>query len=71
MGYEGTTREGRAAMEDCGFDPVPLEDSGAPTPGRIADRLCDLAGNLEDAVEAGNLGAIPTASPQCGGSCWP
>lgn len=52
--FRGTTRDGEAAMREYGFDPVRLDKIGAPTPGRVADRLSDLVGSLEDAIKDGN-----------------
>lgn len=43
------TEQGAAALAEFGFDPVPLEQPGAPTPGRIADRLSDIEGHLTEA----------------------
>ena len=40
--YPGTSPEGEAAMQEFGFDSVPLDEPTAPRPGRVADRLCDL-----------------------------
>jgi hypothetical protein len=37
-----TTDQGKAAMQKFGFEAVPLDDPGAPTPGRIAERLGDI-----------------------------
>lgn len=48
--YRGTTRDGEAAMREFGFAPVRPDMIGAPTPGRVADRLSDLVGSLEEAI---------------------
>lgn len=53
-----TSPEGEAAMEEFGFAAVPLDRPGAPRPGRVADRLCDLVAELEQATEVGDLGGI-------------
>lgn len=55
--YRGATRDGEAAMREFGFAPVRLDKIGAPTPGRIADRLSDLVGSLKDAIKDGNRAA--------------
>jgi hypothetical protein len=47
-----TTKDGWDALEVMGFHPVPLGDSGSPTPGRIADRLSDIVERLSSAIEA-------------------
>lgn len=41
---------GWIAMQECGFDLVELHQVGAPTPGRIADRLHDVIDKIEDDV---------------------
>lgn len=55
--YRGATRDGEAAMREFGFAPVRLDKIGAPTPGRVADRLSDLVGSLKDAIKEGNRAA--------------
>ena len=55
--YRGTTRDGEAAMREFGFAPVRPDKIGAPTPGRVADRLSDLLGSVEDAIKEGNRAA--------------
>lgn len=44
------TEQGAAALSEFGFDLVELDQAGAPTPGRIADRLHDIAARLQRAV---------------------
>ena len=56
--YRGATRDGEAAMREFGFAPVRLDKIGAPTPGRVADRLSDLVGSLKDAIKEGNRAAV-------------
>jgi hypothetical protein len=45
-------------MQEFGFEAVPLDELGAPTPGRIADCLGDITTALDQAVVNGDLGAI-------------
>lgn len=42
-----TTLAGAAAMEEFGFVVVDLNQFGGPTPGRVADRLCDITAKLK------------------------
>lgn len=55
--YRGATRDGEAAMREFGFAPVRPDKIGAPTPRRVANRLSDLVGPLEDAIKGGNRAA--------------
>jgi hypothetical protein len=51
MGCAMIGREQRqAAFDEFGFEAVELDQPGAPTPGRIADRISDVVGSLEEAV---------------------
>jgi hypothetical protein len=54
----------RAAMGEFGFDVVDLDKPGAPTPGRIADRLSDISGSLDKALAAGSLPAVVEAAAE-------
>jgi hypothetical protein len=55
------TEQGRAALDEFGFRLVPLDRPGAATPGRIADRLSDATGRLDDAAAARDWAAVLTA----------
>lgn len=61
-----TTEQGAAAMEEFGFRPVGLGEVGAPTPGRIADRLSDIQGALEDALRDHDTPALVAAIRELG-----
>ena len=45
-------REQLAALEEFGFDLVDLDKPGAPTPGRIADRLTAIEKDIKNAIQA-------------------
>ena len=53
-----TTDQGKAAMQEFGFEADPLDQPGAPAPGQIAECLGDIITALENAVANGDLGAI-------------
>jgi hypothetical protein len=61
-----TTDQGKAAMQEFGFKAVPLDEPGAPTPRRIAERLGDMTTALDQAVAQGDLGAINNAVAELG-----
>jgi hypothetical protein len=61
-----TTGQRKATMQEFGFEAVPLGEPGAPTPGRIAERLGDIATALEAAVATGDLGAIANCVAELG-----
>jgi hypothetical protein len=48
-----TTEQGAAALDEFGFCLVELDRPGAPTPGRIADRIHDIVAKLSDARSPG------------------
>jgi hypothetical protein len=56
------TEQAAAAMHEFGFDAVPLDRPGAPTPGRIADRLADVQHELESGLRRGLLARIVRAA---------
>jgi len=58
MNPNETNDRSNPAMQKFGFEAVRLDQPGAPTPGRIADRLGDITTALEEAVAKGDLGAI-------------
>jgi hypothetical protein len=58
---KGTTPEGEKAMVAMGFKAVPLTETGAPTPGRIADRLHSHTKLLTDAMTSRNWRAVQMA----------
>jgi hypothetical protein len=55
---ERTTEQGLAALKEFGFDLANLNAAGAPTPGRVADRLCDISDELEQAFRAGDAARL-------------
>jgi hypothetical protein len=64
-----TTDQRKAAMQEFGFEAVPLDEPGAPTPGRIAERLGKITTALNQAVASGDLGAIANGVAELGRLC--
>ena len=55
---DNITDQDKAAVQEYGFALVPLDQPGAPTPGRIADCLGNITIALGKSVAVGDLGAI-------------
>jgi hypothetical protein len=55
------TEQWKAALDEFGFEFVALGQPGAPTPGRIADRLSGIACDLEHAIRTGDGQALVAA----------
>lgn len=51
-----------AALGEFGFSLVELGQAGAPTPGRIADRLFDISCDLDEALASGDAEAALSAA---------
>ena len=66
MNPNETNDRSNPAMQKFGFEAVQLDQPGAPTPGRIADRLGDITTALEEAVAKGDLGAISNGVAELG-----
>jgi hypothetical protein len=60
----GATRPAKKAMEEFGFKAVNLDEPGAPTPGRIADRLSDIHSLLVEGIQQGEADKIAEATIQ-------
>lgn len=58
---KGTTEQGAAAMKEFGFSPVALNEVGAPTPGRIADRIADVVVLIDEAAKARSWNGVVRA----------
>jgi hypothetical protein len=53
-------------MQEFGFENVPLDQPGSPTPRRVAERLGDITTALDQAVASGDLGAIANGVAKLG-----
>lgn len=60
------TEAAAAAIADFGFATVPLGRVGAPTPGRIADRLADIEARLAAAHGRWDHAAVGEAIAELG-----
>ena len=61
-----TTVNALAALHEFGFEPVSLDEAGAPTPGQIASRISGIIAALEQAQDERNLVGVRHATERLG-----